>query len=835
MNFLGLSCDKSVEDACVDALNKYGCGSCGPRGFYGTIGTAIVAARVLQLAHACGRLRTGAAGGAPADVHLELEERIAEFIGTEDAILYSYDVATPSSVVPAFAKRGDIVVCDEAVSYPLMNGIVLSRSTMHTFRHNDMQDLERVLQQVGTAATRYRGERQAAGAEEGDQPPLHRNGGRLREDGRPRAAAAARGAQGALPLPPHRGGLPRRGRAGANRPRDCRALRYRRTPPVALRSAGAWCLCRERQAAAETAGGVCAQPHRVDIITASLSNSLGSIGGFCCGTKKIVDHQRLNGLGYCFSASLPPFLASAAIAAIDRIVSAPVIVTELQDNARYFRQGGWVLRVREGRKGELCAPPRDAPPRCCAELCKAKGLTVDAEAPPAAVYIYVDGVEDAGTLGRIADACLARGVFLCGAQQWSPLERWVGRALRVHVAAREALPARLRVRAAHAPAAQDRGGHHRRVRAKVPAKVAAAPTRPRAGGAPPRERTDRHVANDGRGAAGVVVCDATASILEYTGPAVHALPLTRGAARGGGCWRASAPSARRGSPTAGCAAAARGRRPRCSPARSRRPPAQGDAARPPTSPTAPPRVCGAARRASASERRRAAHHEGPVEGEHAAAPQQPPGAAQQAQRGGPGGDVRHVDAQHRRHLHAASAAQPGSSLSHARPNQLTNQASEGFVGAAAVAVAARLACAPARPAAPAAPATPPRRRRAPAARARCPAPAAPARPRRQASSGGEASPHDARARAHHRPRSARRCCRRPRRPPPWAATATRAPAGARSSPRAAPCPTPPPPPRLHPRARARTHARTPSAPSPRPRPRRGGLRPPSFAHQTRGR
>ena len=82
-----------------------------------------------------------------------MEERIAKFVGTEEAILYSYDVATPSSIVPAFAKRGDIVICDEAVCYPLMNGIVLSRSTMYSYKHNDMKDLERVLKEVRTATT----------------------------------------------------------------------------------------------------------------------------------------------------------------------------------------------------------------------------------------------------------------------------------------------------------------------------------------------------------------------------------------------------------------------------------------------------------------------------------------------------------------------------------------------------------------------------------------------------------------------------------------------------------------------------------------------------------
>jgi serine palmitoyltransferase len=41
------------------------------------------------------------------------------------------------------------------------------------------------------------------------------------------------------------------------------------------------------------------------------------VGGFCAGDREIVDHQRLSGLGYCFSASLPPFLATAAIGALD--------------------------------------------------------------------------------------------------------------------------------------------------------------------------------------------------------------------------------------------------------------------------------------------------------------------------------------------------------------------------------------------------------------------------------------------------------------------------------------------------------------------------------------
>ena len=41
--------------------------------------------------------------------------------------------------------------------------------------------------------------------------------------------------------------------------------------------------------------------------------AIGSIGGFCVGTKFVIEHQRLSGLGYCFSAALPPMLAASAI------------------------------------------------------------------------------------------------------------------------------------------------------------------------------------------------------------------------------------------------------------------------------------------------------------------------------------------------------------------------------------------------------------------------------------------------------------------------------------------------------------------------------------------
>jgi len=69
-----------------------------------------------------------------------------------------------------------------------------------------------------------------------------------------------------------------------------------------------------------------------DLVCASLEHAIGSNGGFACGTSFVVDHQRLSGLGYCFSASLPPMLASAANAAVQHLEENPDILTTLRNN-----------------------------------------------------------------------------------------------------------------------------------------------------------------------------------------------------------------------------------------------------------------------------------------------------------------------------------------------------------------------------------------------------------------------------------------------------------------------------------------------------------------------
>ena len=86
-----------------------------------------------------------------------------------------------------------------------------------------------------------------------------------------------------------------------------------------------------------------------EIISLSLENSIGSIGGVCVGIEEVVDHQRLSGAGYCFSASAPPFLASAAIASLKRIRNNPALLESVRRNRdaiyRALRASSFPLEV----------------------------------------------------------------------------------------------------------------------------------------------------------------------------------------------------------------------------------------------------------------------------------------------------------------------------------------------------------------------------------------------------------------------------------------------------------------------------------------------------------
>jgi serine palmitoyltransferase len=118
-NFAGLIGNERIKERSLECLHGYGVGSCGPPGFYGMF-----------------------------DVHLILEKSLADFLGVENAILYPQGFSTIGSVIPTFAKRGDIIVADRGCNFAIQRGIQISRSNVYWYQHNDMEDLERVLKKI---------------------------------------------------------------------------------------------------------------------------------------------------------------------------------------------------------------------------------------------------------------------------------------------------------------------------------------------------------------------------------------------------------------------------------------------------------------------------------------------------------------------------------------------------------------------------------------------------------------------------------------------------------------------------------------------------------------
>ncbi|KAK9884300.1 hypothetical protein WA026_005252 [Henosepilachna vigintioctopunctata] len=118
-NFLGLLDNESIKKTAEETIRKYGVGTCGPRAFYGTT-----------------------------EVHLMLEEKLAEFFKTEECIVYSYGFVAISSAIAAYTNRKDIVFVDKEANFPIQQGLRVSRSRIVYFDHNDPESLLREAEKI---------------------------------------------------------------------------------------------------------------------------------------------------------------------------------------------------------------------------------------------------------------------------------------------------------------------------------------------------------------------------------------------------------------------------------------------------------------------------------------------------------------------------------------------------------------------------------------------------------------------------------------------------------------------------------------------------------------
>lgn len=118
-SYLGLTNHPKIKEASIEAIRKYGTGCAGSPFLNGTL-----------------------------DIHIELEEKLADFVGKEKAIVYSTGFHTNIGVIPTIMGRGEHIIGDELNHASIVEGRRLSFATYHKYKHNDMSSLEDVLQKI---------------------------------------------------------------------------------------------------------------------------------------------------------------------------------------------------------------------------------------------------------------------------------------------------------------------------------------------------------------------------------------------------------------------------------------------------------------------------------------------------------------------------------------------------------------------------------------------------------------------------------------------------------------------------------------------------------------
>lgn len=264
-NFHNFLANETLKEKAVTTLRTYGVGPCGPPGFYGT-----------------------------QDVHMKTEADIAAHLGVPACIAYAQAFSTISSVIPAFSKRGDIIVADKGVNFAIRKGIQISRSTVRWFEHNDMEDLQRVLAKTVKEQARKPLTRRFIITE-----GLFENFGDMAD-------------------------LPK-----------LIELKLKYKFRLILDETWSYGVLGRTGRGLTEAQNVDAT--EVDMLIGSLAGPLCAGGGFCAGSEEVVEHQRISAAAYTFSAALPAILSTTASETISLLQENPELLVQLRENIKSMR------------------------------------------------------------------------------------------------------------------------------------------------------------------------------------------------------------------------------------------------------------------------------------------------------------------------------------------------------------------------------------------------------------------------------------------------------------------------------------------------------------------
>ena len=263
--YLGLTNHPKVKEAAIEAVKKYGTGCAGSRFLNGTL-----------------------------DLHIQLEKRLAEFVGKEDAIVYSTGFQVNLGVVSCLTGREDYILWDELDHASIIEGHRLSFSTKLKYKHNDMESLEKQLQKC-----------------EPDKVKL------IVTDG----VFSMEGDVAKLP--------------------EIVALAKKYNASIMVDEAhGIGVVGKQGRGTCDHFGVA----KDVDLIMGTFSKSFASIGGFIAADESIINYLRHHSRSYIFSASNTPAATAAANAALDIMMNEPERIQHLWDLTHYaldgFRQMG---------------------------------------------------------------------------------------------------------------------------------------------------------------------------------------------------------------------------------------------------------------------------------------------------------------------------------------------------------------------------------------------------------------------------------------------------------------------------------------------------------------